>query len=74
MGHHLLAVPGVTLGKFLHVLISPSLGLVLCGPGRTAAPPSEGSSTRAVTFYCFVQWCLEQRPHLVSTGCCLLNE
>lgn len=73
MGHDLLAVPGVTLGKSLSFLISPSLSVPLCGMQRTVAPSSEGSCTGAVTFLLFCSMLFRTVPahgehSVVNTG------
>ena len=57
---HRLWRPRVALGECLSSFISPRLSLPLCGTGRTAAPASEGSSTRSVALARFDGWCPEQ--------------
>ena len=57
---HRLWRPRVALGECLSSFISPRLSLPVCGTGRTAAPASEGSSTRSVALARFDGWCPEQ--------------
>lgn len=72
MGHHLLAVPGVT-GQVPPCLNFSKLRFGALCNGENHSTIFRRKLHKGHDFF-FVQRCLEQRPHLVSTGCRLLNE